>query len=293
MKYIILALVTIFNSSCATQNVKNKTGISVEDLIKQGKDVYIEGKKFEHEIDFTSYLSSVLISEGVYQCNIKSCITFKNCVFDKNVKSFKTQGDNKVTVTSFFGNLSFIDCVFNSEVNFRGSTVHGRVDFTKSTFKSTANFEECSFTQNTFFNWSKFEGEHRFQNSFFQQKANFMNTEYYQNASFQNCTFNAEFQISASKFYKYADFSLIDCRANTLFNYSEFKKKADFSNAYFAQNLDFVNTQNNQTTFNNSRFMGNTNFSKLMVSESVSFKSCFFLFNKPQIDIPKEKVYFD
>lgn len=285
---------TIFNSSCATQNVKNKTGESLKDLISQGKDVYVEDKRFENEIDFTSYVNSILVSEGVYQSNIKSSITFKNCIFDKNVKSFKTQqDDNKVTLTSFLGNLSFIECTFNGEVNFRGCTVYGRVDFTKSTFKKVATFEECSFKQNAFFNRSKFEGEHRFQNSFFLQKANFMNTEYYQNASFQNCTFNSELQLSASKFYKYADFSLIDCRGNTLFNYSEFNERADFSNSYFGRNVDFVNTQNNQTTFNKSRFMGNTKFFKLTVSESISFKSCFFLFGKPQVDIPKGKVYFD
>lgn len=293
MKYIILAFITIINSFCTTQNVNNKTGVSLEDFIRQGKDVYVEDKRFENEIDFTSYVNNILVSEGVYQSNIKSSITFKNCVFDKSVKSFKSQDENKVTVASFLGSLSFIECTFNNEVNFRGSTVYGRVDFTKSIFKKTANFEECSFKQNVFFNWSKFEEEHRFQNSFFLQKANFMNTEYYQNASFQNCTFNAEVQLSASKFYKYADFSLLDCRGNILLNYSEFIDRADFSNSYFGQNVDFVNTQNNQTTFNKSRFMGNTKFFKLVVSKSITFKNCFFLLEKPQIDIPKEKVYFD
>lgn len=294
MRYVVLILATVFNSSCATQSVKNKTGVSLGDLIRRGEDVYVEGERFENEIDFASYVDNILVSEGVYEGKIRSSIVFKNCIFDGSVRSFKRQRDNnEVTVASFLGSLSFIGCTFKDGVNFRGSTVYGRVDFTGSVFKEVANFEECSFKQNAFFNWSKFEGEHRFQNSFFLQKANFMNTEYYENASFQSCTFNSELQLGVSKFYRYADFSLMDCRGNALFNYSEFNGRADFSHSYFARGLDFVHTRNNQTSFSKSRFMGDVRFFELVVSGFIDFRGCFFLIGKPQVDISKEKIYFD
>ncbi|MCB0843485.1 MAG: pentapeptide repeat-containing protein [Bacteroidetes bacterium] len=292
MKYLILLSIIILHTSCATQNMSKQKGNSLGDLIKTHQDVYIENQTFEDAVDFTSFLKKHLISEGIYQVHINSGLTFKNCVFKKPVYSFINDGSN-VVITTFGKNLSFIECVFEDEVNFRGSTVSGRTDFTKSTFKGLANFEETTFHQNTFFNWAKFEKEHRFQNSYFLQKANFMNTEYFANASFQSSTFHSELQLSASKFYKYADLSLIDCRGNALFNYTEFWERADLSNSTFSQNFDFVSTQNQRTNFRGCKFMGQTKFFKSTVAEALDFSKCFFLFGKPEMNLGADKLVFD
>jgi hypothetical protein len=292
MKYLILLFAIAFHSSCATQNISQQKGTNLSQLIKNHQDVYIENQTFEDEIDFTSFLKKHLVSEGVDQVHIQSGITFKNCVFKKPVRSFVST-ESQVTLSHFEKNLTFLECTFEDEVNFRGSQINGRVDFTKSTFRGVANFEETRYQQNAFFNWCKFEKEHRFQNSFFLQKANFMNTEYVDNASFQSSTFNAELQLSASKFYKYADLSLIDCRGNALFNYTEFWDRADISNAHFGQNFSFVSAQNQRTNFGRTKFMGTSVFHKSMATESISFKECFFLLGKPQIELVQGEAFFD
>lgn len=290
MKHFVLMLVALVQISCATQNSSTNEDISMKNLIKTNQSVYVENQTIDEAIDFTTFLDTHLISEGIYQVKVNSGITFKNCIFNKPVIAFKKIENGRVVVTSFQGNVSFIDCIFKDDVTFRGSSIYGRTDFTGSTFNVNANFEELKSHENAFFNQCIFEGSLRFQNAFFSQKANFMSIECYDTLSFQNSLFNSELQFSAGKFYKYADFTLIDCRGKVLFNYAEFKDKADFSNSIFSQDFDFVNTKNNTTRFNNSRFLGVVRFNKTEVSSSLSFKESYFLLKTPDIDIPLQKL---
>lgn len=292
MKYSLLAFVVLAQLSCATQNSSTKEDNSIKNLIQKNQPVYIENQTIDELIDFTSFLDKHLISEGIYQVNILSGITFKNCVFTKPVTAFKKMNDGSSVLTSFQGNLSFIGCIFKEDVNFRGSSIKRRTDFTGSTFNESANFEELNCHENAFFNNSIFEGDSRFQNAFFNQKANFMSVECYDTISFQNSFFNLELQFSASKFYKYADFSLIDCRGKVLFNYAEFMDKADLSNSIFFQDFDFTNTRNKTTSFNNSRFLGKVRFNKTEVESAMTFAESYFLLDHPKIDSPSQKLIF-
>jgi len=285
-----LVLVVLVQISCATQNSSTNEDVSMKSLIKKEQPIYIENQTIDDIIDFTSFLDPYLISEGVYQVKIKSGITFKKCVFNKSVNAFKKIEKGGIVLTVFQGNVSFIDCIFKNEVNFRGSSIYGRTDFTGSTFNLGGNFEELNCHEKTFFNQCIFEGSMRFQNAFFNQNANFMSVECYDTISFQNSLFNSELQLSASKFYKYADFTLIDCRGKVLFNYAEFKDKANFSHSIFLQDFDFINTRNNITSFDNSRFLGVVRFNKTEVLSSLSFKESYFLLKSPEINIPSQKL---
>lgn len=276
--------------SCATQPSSTSEGVGIKDLIKKNLPVYIENKTIEEVMDFTSFSETHLISEGVYQVNINSNITFKNCVFRKPVQAFRKMENGDIVLTSFRGNLTFIDCIFKEEVSFRGSSIMGRTDFTGSAFNVAANFEELICHENAFFSRAKFEGDLRFQNSFFHQKANFMTIECFGNTSFQNSTFISEAQFSAGRFYSYVDFALIDCRAKVLFNYVEFKGKADFGSSIFFQDFDFVNTRNTTTSFDNCHFLGKVRFDKSEAVTSLSFKGSYFLLGTPELDIPAEKL---
>ncbi|WP_456441010.1 pentapeptide repeat-containing protein, partial [Psychroserpens sp.] len=260
MKHFVLVLVALVQISCATQNSSSNEDNSMKNLIKKEQPVYIENQTIDEAIDFTSFLSAHLISEGVYQVNVKSGITFKKCVFNKSVNAFKKLENGSIVLTSFQGNVSFIDCIFKEGVNFRGSSIYGRTDFTGSTFNVGANFEELNCHENAFFNQCIFKGPLRFQNAFFNQKANFMSAKYYDTISFQNSLFNSELQLSAGEFYKYVDFTLLDCRGKVLFNYAEFRDKANFSHSIFVQDFDFVSTRNNITSFSNCRFLGMVRF---------------------------------
>ncbi|MEM5564902.1 pentapeptide repeat-containing protein [Psychroserpens sp. AS72] len=290
MKHYVLVLVALVQMSCATQNSSANEDTSMKNLIRNSQPVYIENQTINDVIDFTSFLDSHLISEGVYQVEVNAGITFKKCIFTKPVSAITTMENGSVVLTSFKGNVTFIDCIFKENVNFRGSSIQGRVDFTSSTFNKDANFEELNCHENTFFNKCVFEGSVRFQNAFFNQKANFMNAEFFDNVSFQSSVFNSELQCSASKFYKYADFTLVDCRGKALFNYAEFRTTADFSHSKYFQDFDFISTKNNTTSFDSCRFLGLARFNKIEVSSAMSFKDSYFLLTTPEIDLPTEKL---
>lgn len=292
MRYFVIMMVALVQMSCATPNTSTKEENSMKDLVRRDQPIYMEHQTIDEAIDFTSFLDSHLISEGVYQVNVRSGITFKNCVFNKPITAFKTLENGNLVLTAFHGNLSFIDCIFKEDVNFRGSSIYGRTDFTGSTFNVSANFEELNCHENAFFNQSVFEGPLRFQNAFFNQKANFMSVQCYDTINFQNSFFNAELQFSAGLFYKYVDFTLIDCRGKVLFNYAEFRDTANFSHSYFNQDFNFVNTKNNSTNFNNCRFLGQVRFNKTEVATSLNFKESYFLLDLPEIDIPSEKLSY-
>ncbi len=292
MKHFALVLVALLQMSCATQNSSTNDDNSMKSLIKNKQSVYIENKTFNEIIDFTSFLESNLISEGIYQTQINSSITFKNCIFNKPVTALgKTQNGN-IVFTFFESNVTFIDCIFQEDVNFRGCSIYGRTDFTGSSFNANANFEEINFHENAYFNKTVFEGKLRFQNAVFSQKANFLNAEFNDDVSFQNSLFNSEFQCSTGRFFKYADFTLIDCRGKVFFNYAEFKDKADFSYAVFMQDFDFINTKNYTTNFNNSRFFGTARFNKIEVISSLSLKDSYFLLGNPVLEVASEKLIY-
>lgn len=290
MKYFILILVASVQLSCATQNSSTSEDTSMKQLIKNNQPVYIENQTIDDDIDFTSFVNSHIISEGIYQVTINSGITFKNCVFKKPVKAYRKLENGHIVLTSFRGNVSFINCIFKETFNFRGSSIYGKTDFTDSTFNIDANFEELNCHENALFIRSKFEGSLRFQNAFFIQKANFMSAQFFDSVSFQNSVFNSEFQCSATTFYKYADFTLVNYRGKALFNYAEFREKADLSHSVFGQDLDFISTKNNITNFDNCRFLGMSRFNKMEVITTLSFKKSFFLLDAPEINIPSQKL---
>lgn len=283
MKYILILLIFL-NTFCSSQNTLQKQNDgNLKELLQAGKDVFIENQVFAHDIDITSLLASNLISQGIYQAKTISSITFKNCRFEGKVTAFNNKGDGAVINVSFLSNLSFIECIFNNDVNFRNSSVYGLTDFTKSAFNKKANFEECTFYQNAYFNTCTFADEVRFQNAFFMKKANFMNAEFNKNVSFQNATFNSELQFGVGKFHGYAEFSLIKCNENSFFNYCEFDGNSNFNNARFTGNADFLKVKFKNGEFKNTSFYGEPRFLESTVIDDINFEKSFFLLGTPDL----------
>ena len=265
------------------------------DLVKEnfasGKDILIENRDIDQELDFTTFTKDNLISVGVGQVKTVASVTFKDCKFKKRVAAFrKDLKGKKVILTHFLSNLSFINCRFEDDFDFRGVTVAGKADFSNTIFYKKVNLEEASFGGNVYFNTATFEDEVRFQNSFFQQKANFMNSKFEQVSSFQSAVFNHEFQCSSAKFKRYADFSLIECRGRSFFNYTDFQKQAVFSNASFANDVQYVGAKFNTGEWNQVRFLGGISFSKCTVEELISFQETYHPFQNLDLShLPSQK----
>jgi len=117
----LFSLLILLNFACSP---KSDPMDNLKELIKSGKDVYVENADFSGDIDLTAFLQKNLISEGVYGAKTSSSITFNNCRFNGKVIAFRTE-NNASTMVSFLSNLSFINCQFNFEVNVRGCSILG------------------------------------------------------------------------------------------------------------------------------------------------------------------------
>ncbi len=278
MKTYLLFL-SLLSLSCKMMDGKKGNGDIVKENFAAGKDIFIENKDIDQEIDFTLYAKDNLMSVGISQVKTVASVTFKDCKFKKRVAAFRNDAKGKkVIMTHFLSNLSFINCRFEEDFDFRGVTVAGKTDFSNSIFYKKVNLEEASFGGNAYFNNGSFEEEVRFQNSFFQQKANFMNTKFDKVASFQSAVFNHELQFSSSRFKAYADFSLIECHARSFFNYTDFQKKAVFSNANFSNDVQYVGAKFNIGEWHQVRFLGASSFVKCTVEDNLGFKECYHPF---------------
>ncbi len=295
MKYYFVGFLILLVTFCASKDdtQKQKKG-DMKELLRSGKDIFIENRVFTEEIDVTRLLDSNMVSEGIYQVKTSSSLAFKNCRFEGKLRAFSNKKETRLISTAFLSNVSFIQCIFNDEVNFRSSSILGIVDFTKSVFNKKAIFEECTFSQNAYFNGCSFNDEVRFQNAFFMRRANFMNTQFNKNTSFQNASFNSEVQFSVGKFNDYADFSLSKFNDNAFFNYCEFGKSSTFNSSHFSRGVDFLNVKFNASEFKGCAFYGDTRFFQSGVQTLIDFDNAFFLFGEPDLSfVVKQKVKLD
>lgn len=279
MKVLLLLLSTLIMTNCASSNL-TKENQTFEELILAGKDVFIEGKTFDEDIDFTQF-EKTLISDGVQQVRIVSAISFKNCTFNGKVIAYSKGANGNATITAFQSSLSFISCTFNEEANFKASSVLGRTDFTKAAFYNTVNFEECTFYQNAYFRGSIYHLEVRFQNAVFMQKVNFLNAMFDETTSFQKAVFNGETQFSSSRFMGYTDFGNISCLGNFFANFSEFADRAIFNNSFFYRRSDFNNVSFNYCEIKKCSFFGKTRFVESVAKKQIFFDDTIFFTGIP------------
>jgi len=282
MKNLLILLLAFLTTTCASTNL-DKNMNDFEELIRAGKDVYIENKTFKEAVDFTKILPPNPVNIGSNRVRIVSSVTFMNCTFESDVIAYSLDENGNKTYTSFQSNLSFIGCTFNGSVNFRSSTVLGRVVFSGSYFEKTANFEECSFQQLTHFNKCAFHEELRFQNTFFMQRVNFINAEFDANVSFQGSTFNSTAQFSNTRFIGYADFSMINWRENVFFNYAEIADRSVFNSSRFSGIADFLSVTFGNAEMINCEFFGELSLTDSKITNQLKFINNYFLREKPDL----------
>lgn len=284
IKQTLLLLTIILSTACAStgqdQDLKN-----LEKQLRTGRDIFFENKTFKEELDFTGILQSNPVSDVMQQTRYIASITFKNCVFEKEVRAFTMDDKGMKKCALFQGNVSFLGCTFKEPVTFRACSILGKAVFTASLFEQTANFEECSFFQQAWFNRCIFHGELRFQNAFFMQQAGFLDAQSDKGSSFQGTTFNTTAQFSNTRFFGYTDFSLVNWNGDCFFNYAEIKGRSVFSSADFKQDAAFIGVVFDQSEIMNCSFFGKTDFSKSSATTKIQLGQNYFLHNPPDFSM--------
>lgn len=287
-KYIlvtIMSLMLVPFSSCFSQR-KDAGGTPYAQLLYEGKNLLVEGKKFDTDMIFTDASSVTKENSNLSRYFIRGAVVFRNCEFQKSfLTTLKEKGSSYYTT---FGQHVFFDsCIFWEDVDFRGAVMNGVLNFRNCMFYGNANFEELECMSNAWFAGCFFKKEVRFQNSFFNRKANFFGTTFDSICSFQSTFFNQDAQFSNTKFYRYTDFSLCTFNMGVFFNYSTFFDRSLFNNSSFRDRFELVNaTFKTQTEMRACKFFGEVKFDKTEFNESVDLSESKFLSGKPSIPKP-------
>ena len=287
----------MFQTQCAA-NLNAKKSFSSNKIIKemsQGKNVFYKDKTFDNKLDFTSLKNAYCDSENSLRHEVNSSLTFVNCVFKSDIIAFLQDEKKMRHFVTFHKNITFLNCRFEGEVNFRNTKVNGLVNFNGCEFDKKASFENTFCGDMAMFQKCIFYDELRFQNAIFSHNCNFMDTQFEGVSSFQQAIFRQDAQFGVTKFLKYADFSGITANANLFFNYAEFTKQAIFNNAAFHGRAEFMNVQfKHYAEMKRSVFYGQTRFVKSNFADVFLLDESRFLLGKPDVKkvviVEKEKV---
>lgn len=291
--FITLVFVSTLYSCSSNTPVKKNTNIVNADeiisLINEGKDVFLENKTIKGVIDFTKTKNANMESKGVSRFNIRSSLTFMNCIFMEKIIGYSSN-DTLTNLVSYQKNFSCIACEFREDVILRESNFYGTVNFSEASFVLKGTFEGSNFLTGVYFSKTSFSDEVRFQNAVFHNKVNFMESIFGKTLSFQGAVFKDDVQFSVSKFLAYADFSLVSFSSGCFFNYAVFSNQAIFNNALFKGRAEFVQAEfSGNTEFKNCIFYNLAKYNEAIINNTFSFQNATFLFSKPEMGNYKRK----
>jgi uncharacterized protein YjbI with pentapeptide repeats len=269
MPTTIFAFFLLVMTQCQTTGGSGAAPPDFRSQLAKGEDVFVENQEIAGDVDFTAVAPGQLVAPGNRRVNVRSAVTFRKCRFKGKVTGFRMDSDGTATACAFGRNLSFIECTFEGEVNFRANAVADLACFSGCVFMQKASFEDADFQNHAWFGQSRFEDEGRFQNANFRRKADFFKAEFSKACSFQGGFFASDAQFGGLKSYKYADFSLAQFSGHVFFNYAELHGQALFDNAWFKGRSEFISTKFVTASFKEAWFLGQTRFNKSLIDQSL------------------------
>lgn len=288
-KILLLFLQIILFCSCATGKKSNNASVAddLNSLLKTGKTIYFEKQNFESDWEINTALEQIIESDALQRCYVNSAITFKECVFKGKVSAYSVNKNGVSSGTYFNRSVSFINCIFEADVNFRLSVFSAPVTFNGSSFLKPANFEECTFVNEAYYNETKYREEARFQNSVFMKKANWMKSRFEGNVSFQGAVFYNDAQFSSVEFQKYSDFTVATFQMNSFFNYAQFNDQLLFNNSVFYNRMEMLSNKIVKAELRNCTFFAAPKFYQNELSGPIDFSRSVFLTGLPDLSSVK------
>jgi len=196
-KITLLSFFLAFTSFVAfSQKTVNARDI-IKD-IKAGKTVSISNATIVGNLDFTDMEEKLKDlpkrkrrwwSKGgsnTVKNQIKTKISFVNCVFKDHVLAYIPDGDySRYTFTANF----------EDDAIFKNCTFERKAMFKYSIFERTASFENAKFQDETTFKYAKFHNYISFANSTFDESATFKYSKFKDGVSFKNVNFEEDLNI--------------------------------------------------------------------------------------------------
>ena len=251
---------TIFNGNTSFSRSKFYHA-KFEDIDLQGDDNQVFAECLLENVDFlnVNFRGNIQFD----QSEMKD-VSFKNCTF---------KGNSDFRKVSFKGKSEFLNCTFepltnapNEQVLFSDSTFEGKTDFTGSSFNVKTNFS--------------------YPDSYFRQKPKgcyFKDNVDFKGCNFSEVIFEEDTNFSESIFGKEGDTSSYE----VYFNDAKFKKNIRFHFCQFYNEVSFYNTSFEKLTdfylvkFYKAQQFHLTDFlDRAIFSNTIFYREAQFLYNK-------------
>ena len=269
-------------SSNASQKTTDNMDVSkILKTIEKGENLHVKGQTISGTIDLTQ-LDAILANTAYYTIPIQSQLTFEDCTFEGKFLAYSNE-EGAQKACRFLNGLSFMNCNFQEEVNFKGVTIDGFVNFGKSFFHKEAHFEGCTFQSEANFSNTNFLKDIFFQQTRFTKATSFMQSNLGGISSFQGAQFDGSTQFGVCEFHEYADFSKAVFNEDCFFDYAKFHGQAVFSNGKYRGRAEFKGCEyDKKMTIKGSAFYGNTRFNESIFREAFDLTSTRFIFGAPE-----------
>jgi hypothetical protein len=296
IKTIQFLIITVFSLILSCSSSLKTVTIKSEDVLKlldKEKDIYLSNKTITGDLDFTKVKKNYPVSKQLIIAEVSNSVTFVDCKFEGKIIGFSSDSTLGYS-TNFEKNLSFVNCEFLDEVNFRQVTINGVANFSQSIFNSKVTFEGAVFySAANYFVETIYRDEVKFTKSTFYGYTSFLKSVFEKIAYFKKSTFYGEALFNACNFYGYTDFSSINTLSDFSINSSVFTDEVYFNYAVFQKDAEFNKIQTDTLAeFKEIIFKGNTKFNNSTFKNGTTFKNSYFTLGYPQTnDITKGDLF--
>ncbi|MFD1144934.1 pentapeptide repeat-containing protein [Larkinella insperata] len=243
MKTLLTALMLAATALLPSWAQRTVTAKEILDKINRRETVSYENATITGDLDLTELDNKRRVSDNrwatneAYESVVETPITFRNCTFRgaflayKNLEPVRLKGNGILYATHFNEAVTFENCKFEQESEFKYSDFKQRALYTGSSFRKEANFKyarfraaadfaDVRFGALANFKYTAFKEDIAFRKARFEEYADFKYTKFDEGATFQNARFNGM-----------ADFKYTRLPRNSSFEDTVFDGPADFKYA--------------------------------------------------------------
>lgn len=213
--------------------------------INRKEVISYENATITGDLDLTELANKKRVNKNLwaeseaYESTVEIPVTFRNCVFKGKLLAYKfVKTDNRLLDGSgimyaahFDEAVTFENCTFEQESEFKYSDFKQRALFTGTSFRKEANFKYAKFQAACDFSDARFGTLANFKYTAFKEAITFQNTRFSQYADFKYTKFSEAVNFTHSRFDGMADFKYTHLPRSSSFNETVFDGVADFKYA--------------------------------------------------------------
>ncbi|GAB3320405.1 hypothetical protein GCM10027299_13640 [Larkinella ripae] len=174
-----------------------------------------------------------------YESRVEAPVTFRNCIFKGDFLAYKSlekegrrwNGNGTMYATHFTEAVTFENCTFEKQSEFKYSDFKQRALFTGTGFREEANFKYAKFWNAADFTDTRFSNLGNFKYTSFKEAITFQRSRFDQYADFKYTKFDEGVNFRSARFDGMADFKYTHLPRNSSFEETVFDGPSDFKYA--------------------------------------------------------------